>query len=788
MAVVAFQLAGSVIGSKIAAALALGPVGTAVATAIGSIIGAGIGNELFPTRVETERFKDLNVTNSAYGLPITLVYGPQNRISGNVIWSTGLNETKKTKKVGSFPARTSITSYTYDVSFAIALCSGTCRNINRVWLNKKLAFERSAYSGSTPDSTPWTITTGIGIEELDFYSLAFYPGDFTQTPDPTMQAALGAGNVPAYRGTCYLVFKNLQLADYGNQLPQVEVEIAGATDDSVGAIVVDIFNRAGLTVDERAVSSELFSMPIRGFQVASAGNAINSINPLLAAYGAITAEHGGTVRVMSRNKGAVCTIPIEHMGARSGGESGSPNYPLAVFRGPDYDLPREVSVTFLDVNRDYQSGTQRAQRDLGNPSSNIAVEFPLVLTADEARVMADRALYEPYLQRVTFQFSVAETYASLSVGNLVSIPVAGRYISARINRINRGANGVYEIEAYQDDQYVFEGSSAGADGDIPANPFRYADVTTGYLFNAPILSDAQKDSGYIATVDNAGTYYPGATVYYSTDDVTFQEATSFNDKAIIGTCTTTLGAATTADLIDAGNTLTVTLSNPSDSLSSITEAELSNGFNLAWVGAADGSRGELIQFQTATAESTPGTYTISNLLRGRRATDHDMGSHVASEVFVLLSVWADIDYTETDVNKTRYFKFVTNRFDPDAVTSVQFKNLGEGGKCRTVSNVYTFRDSSNDITIGWLPRTRFFSSGMGYGPVDLGEAESYEIDITNNTYSTVYRTISTTSRTAAYTAANATADGLTPADARYGIIYQVNAVRGRGHGKRFNCL
>ena len=45
MAVVAFQLAGSVIGSKIAAALALGPVGTAVATAIGSIIGAGIGNE-----------------------------------------------------------------------------------------------------------------------------------------------------------------------------------------------------------------------------------------------------------------------------------------------------------------------------------------------------------------------------------------------------------------------------------------------------------------------------------------------------------------------------------------------------------------------------------------------------------------------------------------------------------------------------------------------------------------------------------------------------------------------
>lgn len=787
MAVVGFQLAGSIIGAKIAAAYSFGTVGTAVATAIGSIIGAGIGNELFPTRIETERFRDLNVTNSAYGLPIPIIYGAQNRVAGNVIWSSGLNETKRVKKVGTFPARTSVTSYTYDVSFAIALGAGTCRNINRIWLNKKLAFDRSAYSGSTPDSTPWTVTTGISIEELDFASLSFYPGDFTQTPDPTMVAALGAGNVPAYRGTCYLVFANLQLKDYGNQLPQVEVEVEGIANDSVGAIVVDIMDRAGLAVDERAVSNDLNGITVRGYQITSAGNAINAINPLLAAYGLITAEHGGTVRVMSRNKGAICTIPIEHMGARSAGESPSATYPLAVFRGPDYDLPREASVTFLDVNRDYQSGTQRAQRDLGNPLTNLTIELPLVLTADEARVMADRALYEPYLQRVTFQFSVGELYASLSVGNLVSFPVAGRYVSARINRINRGANGAYEVEAYQDDGYVFEGSGVGSEGAIPANPFRYADATTGYLFNAPILSDAQKDSGYLATVDNPGAYYPGATVYYSTDDATFQEATAFNDKAIIGTCTTTLGSVTSPDVMDYGNTLTITLSNPDDSLTSVTEAELFNGANLAWVGAADGSRGELIQFQTATAESTPGTYTISNLLRGRRSTDHDTSSHVASEVFVLLSVWADLDYTETDVNKTRYYKFVTTGFDPDSVASVQFKNLGEGGKCRSVSNVVTFRDSGNDIDIAWLPRTRFFSSGIGYGPVDLRESEAYEIDITNNTFTTVYRTISTTSRTATYTAANATADGLTPSDTRYGVIYQVNAVRGRGHGKRFIC-
>jgi hypothetical protein len=41
-----------------------------------------------------------------------------------------------------------------------------------------------------------------------------------------MEAALGAGNVPAYRGVAYIVFNNLQLGDFGNRLPNLSFEIA----------------------------------------------------------------------------------------------------------------------------------------------------------------------------------------------------------------------------------------------------------------------------------------------------------------------------------------------------------------------------------------------------------------------------------------------------------------------------------------------------------------------------------------------------------------------------------
>ena len=785
MATVAFQVAGSVIGAKIAAAYSLGTVGTAIATAIGSIIGAGIGNELFPQKAATERYDDVNVTNSAYGLPIPLVYAEQNRISGNVIWSSGLNETVNKKKVGTFPARTTLTSYTYDVSFAIGLAEGECRNINRVWFNKKLAWDRSAYSGSTPDFTPWTVTTGIFSEQLDFASMAFYPGNFTQTPDPTIEAELGAGNVPAYRGTCYLVFKNLQLADYGNTLPLVEVEIEGAAPSSAGAIIEDICERSGLLSDEFVVDQSLYEEPVRGYLVTAAGNGINSMNPLLTAYGAIPSEHAGTVRVVSRNTGAVATIDIDDMGGKTRADNADTTYPLSVFRAPDVDLPREVSITFYDLDRDYQSGTQRSQRSIGNPESVVGIEFPITFTADEAKKIADRALYEPYLQRITAQFSTSDQFEFLYPGDLVLIKIANRYRPIRISRITRGANNVLEFEGFSDDQVVFGGSTVGIEGVTPVNELRVTDDSVGYLFNAPLISTDQKNSGYIATVDNPAAFYPGATLYYSIDDSEFNEAFVWNDKAIIGSCTTTLGSPpSTEDVIDMSSTVTVTLTKSTDTLDSVTDDELLNGANAAWVGRSDGSRGEIIQFKTATLV-TPGTYTLSGLLRGRRATEHESTAHVASEKFVLLDVWADIDYSESDVNKSRFYKFVTNTVDPASVSSVSFTNTGEGGKARTVGNLTSFRDSSNDVTVSWIPRTRFFPPGLGYGPVDLVDPESYEVDITNSAYTTVYRTISTTSRTITYTAAEATADGLTPSATRYGIIYFVNAVRGRGHGKRF---
>ncbi len=212
------------------AVLALGLVGAGLTSAIG--IGASIGwmggvvlgNLLFGgnkgSNTEGSRLSDLSVQTSTYGGTIQLVYGTM-RVSGNVIWSTPLKETRHVSrqsggKGGGGSATT--TTYTYSVSFAIGLCAGSVSTVRRVWADTKLIYDATASNTQATEKYPGVIRIHTGGED--------------QQPDSTMEMHLGSGNVPGYRGLCYLTFTDLQLADFANRIPNISAEIvaSGAMD------------------------------------------------------------------------------------------------------------------------------------------------------------------------------------------------------------------------------------------------------------------------------------------------------------------------------------------------------------------------------------------------------------------------------------------------------------------------------------------------------------------------------------------------------------------------------
>jgi hypothetical protein len=181
----------------------------------GQLVGSLIGGVLDSKRSQGPRLSDTQVQISSYGAPLGNVYGSARR-AGNVFWSTKLIESRDDSKKASATSA----QPTYSVSCAVAICEGIHGRVQRIWGDSKLVYDGRA------DAHP---ATRAASDEFSRY-FVFYPGTEDQLPDPTIEAEKGIGNVPGYRGTCYVVFTGLPLADFGNRIPNFTFELAEAAD------------------------------------------------------------------------------------------------------------------------------------------------------------------------------------------------------------------------------------------------------------------------------------------------------------------------------------------------------------------------------------------------------------------------------------------------------------------------------------------------------------------------------------------------------------------------------
>lgn len=223
---IALTLTGAAIGAP------FGQIG------LGAAVGGILGGLLFPTpagpATEGPRLKDLTVTSSAYGQPITEFWGTM-RLNGNVIWSAGIREHKHTSKVKaqggkgmSGPAQKQVT-YTYSCSFAVGLCQGVADKLLRIWADTKLIYDVTGED-----------KIDIDVEELDF---EFYRGTEDQMPDAHIVAHQG-DDAPAYRGLCYIMFEDFDLTNFANRIPNITVEV---TKDAVPNPTLRYFDDADHT-------------------------------------------------------------------------------------------------------------------------------------------------------------------------------------------------------------------------------------------------------------------------------------------------------------------------------------------------------------------------------------------------------------------------------------------------------------------------------------------------------------------------------------------------------------
>lgn len=206
--------------------------GVLLGGSLGLSAGRALGNLFFPqnSSISGPRMQDGQVSTSANGSPRPFGYGGF-RLGAQIIWATPIKETKTTTTQSAKGAPSQTTStFSYTISFAFAFVEvplGSSASVTRIWGDSKLIYDTTSKGSVTSNK----LATGIG-NNTAIVTPVIYPGTATQQPDPTIQAHEGVNSTPAFRGTCYGVYTDFPLANFGNRLPNIRGEISSGTTNA----------------------------------------------------------------------------------------------------------------------------------------------------------------------------------------------------------------------------------------------------------------------------------------------------------------------------------------------------------------------------------------------------------------------------------------------------------------------------------------------------------------------------------------------------------------------------
>jgi hypothetical protein len=662
------------------ATLALAVVGQALGgqalATVGSIVGGLIDNVLFPGPKPPEP----KVTASTYGNVIPEAWGPENRLGTNMIWSSGFRKHKfKTAKsflkgvLGSSLAKQS----EYVIDLAMAVANGSRRSLEPSWCRKLWANGTVIFDAADAVSEPTPDSNGVVTWDLShkahamFDTLTVYPGNFSQLPDPTIEAKEGVGEVPAYRGTAYFVMTMLKTTTFGNGVPVINCLTRADEEITLGAICLDIAEQCG--IDPLSVSTSSLTHAVRGYAISGQADGVSALQPLALCYDFDVAEVAGNLRFIPRGQPALCAIVNDQLAGHPYGDEQPDAFDWP--RDPEYQLPKIAAISFNDPARDYNQNTQSAKRLFGSANSNISASVQLTLTSDEGRKIADRMLWEAQVGRQTLTTTVDDRLWFLESGRNYSFETPLGQETVRIVDRRRGTNGVIEITGKRDHSSLYFSTAPGASAPSTPNP-----LLIGGPVNPPIFVEAPSNfpgvtqatlmiglSGGDGTTASAS--WAGASIYASTDDSDYVFVGSVGAAACMGKLTAPL-AAHGGGNPDATHTLSVTTAMSAQDVPSISTADAARASIPYYVG------GEFISVETST-DLGAYAFDLTNLWRHLYGSSGD--AHIAGESFLRLdeAVFRFAVPAEY-IGETIYFRFVGSGETLTSVATYAYNPSGAG--------------------------------------------------------------------------------------------------------------
>lgn len=299
---------------------------------------------------------------------------------------------------------------------------------------------------------------------------------------------------PSYTNRVTIWFKFMDLEQFGRRLPQLKVELVFA-DNTVGEVIVAEVELAGLTAADVDVSA-VASLPVRGL-------AITDIMPPKEVIGMLGIAHNFTMPLIDGKLKAISLIPpaspptinLAHAGAQDGGveDTGTTAPKLNTLINEGTELPQRVEVSFIDAGRNYNSNRVGWGRLTSTNKGMVSFQWPMVLTPDEATIIAKRMLYVTRAERIQFSGELLPKYIQYHPGDVVKIVTPeGPTHTIRFTKQNFAVGNKVEFEAVRviPSTYVQVASGPTPLTEIPPPQLTNLAITEFWVGDMPAMLDA----------------------------------------------------------------------------------------------------------------------------------------------------------------------------------------------------------------------------------------------------------------------------------------------------------
>tara|TARA_R100000951_G_scaffold114960_1_gene121521 strand:+ start:19420 stop:22878 length:3459 start_codon:yes stop_codon:yes gene_type:complete len=546
----------------------------------------------------------------------------------------------------------------------------------------------------------------------------------------------GPGPTPALTKFSHLVINNLDLTDFGSRLPNAEVLVQQDTDpltlqEAIYRICCVFHDLTPDLIDVEALRGT--PERVYGYWWPTPFG-LDILQPLIIAYDLSVLEDSGKIVFRRRIDSPTHDIP---KGDLSSVSDGKVEALMIVTEDPSTEKVLTTTVEYTDRDNGYGDGSQLFTRpDLDSGRLNQIDLTRLMLTATEARQIAQRTTWQGSMYEQTVEFIVGPKWGHIRAGDFVTLSdVLDQDWRIMVTAVERGADGRMALSGYRD--YGLTEEFPQMDTDDGASPIGQnafyvpPQMAAEVLDIGPLsLQDFDTPAVYLATAAKFyGADYRGSS-YYTSDQTRF----SFGIANFGYAYSPYVRADVSGGVLE--STMGVLLDPiPEGALDVINylqepvRVRLYNGelYNVSNVQETYDRRallfidGEVVSFQNAELVEDPefgyeNTYALSGeMLRGLYNTEERSGSHEAGGSVVLIEQTTlslvGVDTDKVDRVEHRYLAVPAGAQVSEWDSEVDIPatgnpgglsdNFGSAGRPFPVSNIRTVAVDPGSTLLPW---------------------------------------------------------------------------------------